>query len=48
MCGVERDLSEVALVSGFNATLRNFPMVVFLCLRAKVDYGQAFLATYDL
>lgn len=27
---VERDLSEVALASGFNATVRNFSVAVFL------------------
>lgn len=32
MRSVERDLSEVALVSGFNATLRNFPLWLFFCV----------------
>lgn len=32
MRSLERDLSEVALASGFNATIRNFSVVVFFCV----------------
>lgn len=47
MRSVERDLSEVALVSEFNATLRNFPMVVFCVYELRLIMARLFL-TYDL